>query len=193
MYLICPNCGKETEHEIISYRETKRGKEYILKCKNCGYTYSKIIKDEKMIEIKTITSLNDKSTVQRYTTFEEDILSVGEEIKVNGVNSIITAIDTKEKRVSKAVARDIKTLWVKRFDRIRIKVSVNRREKTIPAEIMATPDEEFYIGDILELNGIHAVIHKIKTNERFVHNGGAAARDIVRIYAKEIREMQRKY
>ncbi len=193
MYLVCPNCGEETEHEIISYRETKNGKEYILKCKNCGYTYSKIIKDDKMIDIKTITSSKDKSTVQKYTTFEDDILSVGEEIKVNGVNSIITAIDTKEKRVSKAVAKDIKTLWVKRFDKIIIKISVNRGEKTIPSEIVATPDEEFYIGDILDINGAHAVIHKIKTKERFVHRGGAAAREIVRIYAKEIREMRRKY
>ena len=193
MKLVCPNCGNESEHEIVSYKEVKDGVEYVLRCRNCGYTYRKVIKEEKMKDIKVIWSWRDKSQVKRYTTFEDDVISVGEEIRVDGINSLVTAIDTRGKRVERARAGDVDTLWVKRFDRVVVKVSVNRGERTTSHEIIASPDEEFYIGDIIDLDGHHAVIHKIKTEERFIHRGGAMAREIVRIYAKAIREGRRKH
>ncbi len=193
MKLVCPNCGKESEHEIVSYKEVKDGVEYVLRCRNCGYTYRKVIKEEKMKDIKVIWSWRDKSQVKRYSTFEDDVISVGEEIRVDGINSLVTAIDSRGKRVERARAGDVDTLWVKRFDRVVVKVSVNRGERTTSHEIIASPDEEFYIGDIIDLDGHHAVIHKIKTEERFIHRGGAMAREIVRIYAKAIREVRRKH
>lgn len=193
MKLTCPNCGKETNHEIVSYKTLKDATEYVVRCKNCGYTYKKIIKESRFVDLKVIWSWRDKSQVKKYSTLEDAILSVGEEIKVNGVNSLITAIDAGGKRVKKAIAKDIDTLWAKRFDRVIVKISVNRGERTIPYEIVAHPDEEFYIGDIIEVNHTHAVIHRIKTEERFIHRGGARAREIVRIYAKEIREGRRKH
>jgi len=118
MKLVCPNCGMETEHEIVSYREVKDGVEYVLRCKNCNYTYKKVIKEEKMREIKVIWSWRDKSEVKKYSTFEDDIIFMGDEIRVDGVNSLVTAIDSKGKRVKSATARDVDTLWAKRFDRI---------------------------------------------------------------------------
>ncbi len=193
MNLICPNCGNEGEHEIVSYKEVKGGTEYLVRCKNCGYTYSIVMKEEKMKDIKVIFSWKGESEVKKYSTFENDILHVGDEIRVAGINTLITAIDSKGKRVEKGVAKDIDTIWAKRFDKVIVKVSINRGDRTISHEITANPDEEFYIGDILEFNKGHAVIHKIKTNDRFIHRGGAMARDIVRIYAKEIREGRRKY
>ncbi len=193
MNLICPNCGKEGEHEIVSYKEVKGGTEYLVRCKNCGYTYSIVMKDEKMKDIKVIFSWKGESEVKKYSTFQEDILHVGEEIRVDGINALITALDSKGKRIEKAEAKDIDTIWAKRFDKVIVKVSINRGERTISHEITANPNEEFYIGDILEFNKSHAVIHKIKTKERFIHRGGAMAREIVRIYAKEIREGRRKY
>ncbi len=186
MKLICPNCNKETEHEILAMKSLKKGIEYTLKCKNCGYVYKKFIEEEKMREIKVIWSWREKSEVKKIVKLEEDILSVGDEILINNINSQITAIDSKGKRVKKAKVKDIDTLWAKRFDRVVVKISVNRGSKTIPYEIISHPDEEFYIGDIIEVNGRHAAIHKIKTKERFITRGGARARDIVRIYAKEI-------
>ncbi len=193
MNLICPNCGKEVEHDIVSYKEIKGGTEYLVKCKNCGYTYTIVMKEDKMRDIKVIFSWKDKSEVKKYSTYEEDILHVGDEIRVDGINSLITALESKGRRVNKAQAKDVQTIWAKRFDEIFVKVSINRGERTLSHEITTDPDEEFYIGDILEINNFHAVIHKIKTKEQFIHRGGAAARDIVRIYAKEIREGRRKY
>ncbi len=190
MKLVCPNCNKEVEHEIVSIKSGKKGAEYTLKCTNCGYIYKKFIEDEKMRELKVIWSWRDRSEVKKITKLEEDIISVGDEVRVDGINSQITAIDSHGRRVSKAKVKDIDTLWAKRFDKVIVKISVNRGPKTATFEIVAHPDEEFYIGDILDLEKLHAVIHKIKTKERFVMRGGALARDIVRIYAKEIREVR---
>ncbi len=190
MKLLCPNCNKEVEHEILAVKYRKNGVEYTLKCKNCGYTYKKFFEDEKMVDLKVIWSWRDRSEVKRITKLEEDVLSLGDEIRVDGINSQITAIESGGRRVKSAKVKDIDTVWAKRFDKVIVKVSVNRGSKTASYEIVAHPDEEFYIGDILDLERSHAVIHKIKTKERFLLKGGARARDIVRIYAKEIREIR---
>ena len=193
MKLICPNCNKETEHRILSMRSMKNGIEYTLKCSNCGYVYKKYVEEEKMKEVKVIWSWRDKSEVKKILKLEEDILAVGDEISINNINSQITAIDSGGKRVSRAKVKDIDTLWVKRFDKVVVKISINRGSKTVAHEIISHPDEEFYIGDIIEFEGHHAVIHKIKVKDRFIVRGGALARDIVRIYAKEIREVRGNY
>jgi len=193
MKRICPNCGKDVKQEIVAFRETKRGMEYTLKCKNCGYTYKIIEREEKMIDIKVVWSWHENSEIKKFTAFEDDMIAVGDEININGINSLVTAIDAHGKRVKEAKAKDIDTLWAKRFDRIILKISVNRGNRTSSYEIEVTPDEEFYVGDMLDLEDIHAVIHKIKTEDRFVNRGGAQARNIVRIYAKEIREVGRKH
>jgi len=190
MKLICPNCNRETEHIIVSMKSKGKGVEYLLKCTSCGYTYEKFFEEEKMKELKVIWSWRDKSEVKRVYKLEEDILTVGDEISVDNINSQITAIDSKGKRVKKAKVKDIDALWAKRFDKVVVKISVNRGSKTSSYEIIAHPNEEFYIGDIIEVENRHAVIHKIKTRERFIMRGGTMARDIVRIYAKEIREVR---
>ncbi len=193
MKLVCPNCGKAVEQEILSSKTIKNGIEYLLRCTNCGYTYKKIVEDKKVINLKVIWSDRDISEVKHLSMFEDDVISVGDEINISDVNSLVTAIDSHGKRVRKAKVKDIDTLWAKRFDRVYVKISINRGERTVPVEILAAPDEEFYVGDLLEINGMRAVIHKIKIKDRFVTRGGAEARDIVRIYAKEVREVRRKY
>ncbi len=190
MKLLCPNCNVEAEHEILSMKSMKKGVEYLLKCKNCGYTYSKFFEDERMKQIKVVWSWRDKSQVKSISKLEEDIITVGDEMPVEGINSQVTGIESGGKRVKRAKVKDIDTLWMKRFDKVVVKVSVNRGSKTSSYEIIAHPDEEFYIGDIIDLERSHAVIHKIKTKERFIMRGGAPARDIVRVYAKEIREVR---
>ena len=187
MKLICPNCGKEVEHEIVAYRQLKKGMEYTVKCNNCGYTYKKITKEDKMVDVKVIWSMGEKTEVKKITVFEDDIIGVDDELLVDGVPSLVTAVDSGGSRMKEAMAKDINAVWAKRFDKVIVKVSVNHGRKTTAHEIIATPDEEFYIGDIVDLNDIHAVISKIKSKDRFITRGGEIARNIVRIYAKEIR------
>ena len=193
MKLTCPNCGKSVEQRIISSKMVKNGVEYLLKCTNCGYTYRKIIEDKKMVNLKVVWSDGNISTIKNITTFEDDVIAVGDEISVSNINSLVTSIESHGKRVKKAIAKDVDTLWMKRFDRVIVKISINCGRRTVPSEIFAAPDEEFYVGDLIESDEIRAVIHKIKIRGQFITRGGAEARDIVRIYAKEIKEAGRKY
>jgi uncharacterized Zn finger protein len=57
----------------------------------------------------------------------------------------------------------------------------------LAAELTALPDEEFFVGDILNIGRDDVVIHYIKTRDGMVRQGGVPARDIVRIYAKSAR------
>ncbi len=53
---------------------------------------------------------------------------------------------------------------------------------------MAVPDEEFFIGDILELNKKQVAIHSIRIEERTIRTGSALARDVVRVYGAVVRK-----
>ena len=100
---------------------------------------------------------------------------------------IVTAIEVGEKRVPIAQVEDIKTIWAKRFDKIIVKISVNKHTKTIPTQVDALPDEEFFIGDLMTVGKDSVVIHTIKSRDGMVRRGSVAARDIVRIYTKAVR------
>ena len=46
------------------------------------------------------------------------------------------------------------------------------------------PDDEFTVGNRLELEDMDCFIHAIKTRTKLVQHGSAEARDVVRIYGK---------
>jgi uncharacterized Zn finger protein len=68
-----------------------------------------------------------------------------------------------------------------------VKISINKHTKTIPTQIDAMPDEEFFVGDLMTVGKEQVVIHSIKSKESTVRRGGVPARDIVRIYTKAVR------
>ena len=101
---------------------------------------------------------------------------------------IVTAVDTREGRRRMARADEVVTIWAKSLGRKLVRVSVNSGSKTLSLKVQAEPEEEFSIGDIIGTDKGDAVITKIKTESRMVERGGAEARDIVRVYAKMMRE-----
>ncbi|MDR3075649.1 MAG: hypothetical protein LBU30_06435, partial [Candidatus Methanoplasma sp.] len=88
------------------------------------------------------------------------------------------------KRNKKLQADKIKTLWVKQFGVLRVKVSVNDVHKTYSVRVDADPDDEFTVGMLLKFDDFDALVHAIKTKDRLLKNGTAEARDITRIYGK---------
>ena len=69
---------------------------------------------------------------------------------------------------------------------MKVKFSINKKDVTVSRSILASPDEEFYIGDSLKIDRDYVVIHRIKTHTGIVRKGGVQARDIVRVYGKKI-------
>ena len=89
--------------------------------------------------------------------------------------------------MTRALAKDVTAIWAKRFDKVHVKVSINDVHKTIPAEVDALPEEEFFIGDLMTIGRYDVVITQIKTRDAMARRGAVMARDIVRIYAKRAR------
>ena len=189
LYLDCPSCGEKTLHEVLKGRISKGGDvlETTVKCQECQHVHSAVVREPKSTKVAIILSDMGATKKTEFEFGEDELVVVGDELFIGDTNVVITAIEKGERRVPEAVAKEIKTIWAKKFDKVRVRISVNKTSKTLAAELTALPDEEFFVGDILNIGRDSVVIHYIKTRESMVRQGGVPARDIVRIYAKSAR------
>ncbi len=187
----CPTCGEETRHTVIKGKVSeKKGAisfEGTVKCTKCGTVHHAVIKESAPLDIRTIISEGRESRRTSVAIPPEELVMVGDEFMHEGSLVRITAIESGGRRVQQAHASDIETIWLKRFDHVEVKFSINKGERTVSRKISAEPDEEFIIGDYFQIDRDYVVIHKIKATYGFVENGSVPARDIVRVYAKKIR------
>jgi uncharacterized Zn finger protein len=190
LYLECTSCGEETLHRVIK-GSLKEKKDLVLnalvKCSKCGFKYQSIIRTPMSISVPIIVSDQESSEKGEIELTADEIVNVGDEFHLDEGTVKITAIEVKSKRVESSLAKEITTLWAKKFDKIKLGISINKGEKTLTRTLWAVPDEEFFVGDVMKIKGLSFTIHRIKTQNKNLKQGSAAARDIVRLYAKTIR------
>jgi len=187
----CPVCRTETLHEVLHGKmagKTVSVFESTVKCKDCGQVHVIVLKVEKPIEVPIVVSWLKESKRSTITLGPEDALSVKDEVMCGDQPVQVTSIESHGARVMKAKARDIETVWARRFDKVRVPFSISQRARSFSEYVLAVPDEEFYVGDILKVGRHEVVIHSIKTPDRSLRVGGALARDIVRVYASIVRK-----
>ncbi len=187
----CPICHGETLHEVLSGKiggKSLAVLESTVKCRQCGQIHHIVLKVEKPISVPVIISWLEKSTRTSIVLGPDEAVSVDDELMCGEEQVLITSIESKGARVKRSKARDIDTLWGKRFDKVRVPFSVSHLGKSFSEHVLAVPDEEFYIGDILKVGRHDVVIHSIKTKDKSLHTGGAIAREIVRVYANIVRK-----
>ena len=187
----CPICREETLHEVLSGKIGGKAQtvlESTVKCRQCGQIHHVVMKVEKPIAVPVIISWLDKSTKTSITVGPDEVLSVDDEIMCGDEPVLITSIESKGARVKRARASEVVTVWGKKFDKVRVPFSVSHLGKSFSEHILAVPDEEFYIGDIMHVGRHDVVIHSIKTKDQSLHTGGAIAREIVRVYANIVRK-----
>ncbi len=190
IYTECSLCGEETLHRVIkgSLGEKKSlVLDALVKCKKCGHKHTCIIRAAKQKVIPVIISEQDISQKSELEISPTDTVLVDDEYQTKSGVIKITAIETESSRVNSATAKDIKTLWAKKFDKIKLKISINKVAKTFTRTVWAVPDEEFFIGDVMTIKGLSFTIHSIKTKDRRIKRGSVEARDIVRLYGKVVR------
>ena len=190
LYFECPSCKKETLHRIIKGSIGKKKGlviDALLKCSKCGYRHTSVIRANQFVTVPVIVSEMDTSRKNEIELPAQEIIHIGDEYQLERGTIKITAIDIQEGRVKSSYAKDVKTLWAKKYDRIKLKVSINKGSKTLSRVIWAVPDEEFFIGDVMRIKGLNFVIHRIKIKDRNLNKGSAEARDIVRLYGKIVR------
>ncbi|MCK5559236.1 MAG: hypothetical protein KAJ51_01535 [Thermoplasmata archaeon] len=194
IYVNCPKCNDETIHTILKGKLSKKRRKETLdctvKCTKCKSVHQTLIQTPKTISVPIIISKMGESTQNNIELNSNDALEVGDEIILDNNNLMITSLETHEnKRVTKTEIPNLRTIWAKLYDKVRVKISVNKGGVTFTHDIWAVPDEEFFIGDILNLGKLKTVIHRIKTNDKLLKSEGAmaTARDIVRLYGSAIR------
>lgn len=184
----CPDCGEETEHEILKGKLGKSGVEGTFKCRECGRVFSGFIRLPKALTVKVLLSDGDRTETTSTTVYENEILAVGDEFDLDdGRHVKITYLDAPGgRREKKCPAPELEAIWVKSFGTLKVKVSVNDGRRTLPMYLEADPNDEFSVGMVMHFDTWDAVIHAIKTHNKLIRRGTAEARDVVRIYGKRL-------
>ncbi|MGI6494061.1 MAG: HVO_0476 family zinc finger protein [Candidatus Methanomethylophilaceae archaeon] len=84
---------------------------------------------------------------------------------------------TNDKRVKKARAPKVKTIWAQKFDVLNVKVTVNDGTKSYSRRIPALPDDEYAIGQLLSLEDMDCFVHAIKTRDRLINQGNRGGQE----------------
>lgn len=186
----CPVCKQESLHEVLSGKmggKVQTVFETTVKCKQCGHVHHAVLTVQKPVEIPVIVSWLRESIRSTIALGPDEVLSLEDEVMCGEDPVLITSIESKGARVKRAKAGDIQTVWAKKFDKVRVPFSINHHGKSFSEHVLAVPDEEFFIGDMLTVGKHEVVIHSIKIEDKSLRDGGARARDIVRVYANIVR------
>ncbi len=185
----CDECGEVT-HRVLKGKISGRLEivfRGVVKCQSCGKISEMTIREVKEIKVPIILSwMGDSQKIQQEMD-PDVILRVGDIIEIDSGKAEITAIESSERRVPECQTRDVDTLWAKRADQIRVKVSLLRKGKISPRDIFVAPDHEFCVGDSIDVGKFSAVIRQIKVARRTLYKGCARASIVKRIFAKGFR------
>ena len=191
LVLKCANCGEVVPHRVLRGKIGGKDEivfEGVVKCSNCEIVSNVVTREPKPIQVPLVVSWLEKSEKTSLEFSPDEDVSVGEELDLGDSRIQITAIESGGRRVPGAKAKDAVTLWAKRIDQVRVKFSVNKGNRTVPHEVLAAPDEEFEVGEIVDLGRERAVVHHVRTRLRTVTRGRVRADEIVRMYGRVVRE-----
>jgi uncharacterized Zn finger protein len=190
VYADCPDCKDVTLHDVLKGKMGKSTLEATVRCQECERVHATVLRQPEILTVPVVIS-DGKESFRTTTELEsDDLLLVGDEFFVEDQYVKITALELdQERRVEKAPAPEIRTIWAKKFDKLKIKVSVNKVHRTYSRVIEAVPDEEFAVGDTMRFGVDEVVIHGIKVQGKMVRRGAVEARKIVRMYGKIVRRV----
>jgi uncharacterized Zn finger protein len=186
----CPDCDDFTEHRILNGRMGKDNITGTFQCTECKRTFTDTIRIPRQLEIKVMFSDGDQTEVTQTQLQSDDVVSVGDEFYLDDGRRVrVTFIEIEGgERPKRCQAGGIRGLWVKKYDVLSVKVSVNDNHKTYPFRVEAEPDDEFAVGMTLTFPDYDCIIHAIKTTDGLLKRGSAEAREITRIYGKARRK-----
>ncbi|WP_297465458.1 HVO_0476 family zinc finger protein [Thermococcus sp.] len=179
---VCPECGSG-DVEVIK----ERGRELTLKCNECGNVWHVTL--PKPVKVPLIVSKHERSFKTEAELPEGEEIKVGDIVETEDDEVRITGIELDgDKRVEKARIGEIKTLWGESLNYPKIiKVSIYLPKGLTQAFRVKVPrDEEFAVGEVLEVGGYTFKVEKIKTERKMLRHGKAKAGEIVAIMGHHI-------
>ncbi|HWQ65671.1 MAG TPA: HVO_0476 family zinc finger protein [Methanospirillum sp.] len=186
----CTTCDEETDHEVLS-----RTQNMVIKCSICGATSRHPTpKEPILIMVKSIVSTEGESTVCHCELAEDEEVSVGDSLIAEcegGEGSAIEvmSIESGDKRLERALAKDINTLWTRVIDQVVVRFSVHHGWQTLPLYVRCEGDEKFVVGDVYIIKGVKARIGHIRMRNGTVTKRRGkfeVASTIKRVYAYRV-------
>ena len=190
LLLPCEECG-EVPHRVLSGRVTGRDAlvfQGTVKCSSCGRIRSVSYREARPLRVPVIVSTGEESERTEIELAPDEIVAVGDRLDHEGHTLRVTAIEVGERRVTQSAGKDVRALWARQIDRVRVKFAVNKGNRTVSHELDAAPDEEFEVGDVVDLGRERALVHRIVVKGATLRRGSARAEEIVRMYGKLVRE-----
>lgn len=190
LVLHCDTCG-DVPHRVLRGKVSGKAElifEGVVKCSKCGTVRSVVTREPRPVQVPLIVSWLESSERTSMEFSPDEIIAVGEELDVGETRVEVTALEVGGARVASAKGKDVSTVWAKRVDKVRVRFSVNKGTRTVTHDLMAAPDEEFAIGEIVDLGKDRALVHHIRTKHRTARVGSFRADEIVRMYGRVVRE-----
>src|SRR3989449_1835745 len=191
LVLRCESCGVEGPHRVLRGRVAGKDEfvfEGVVKCSACGAVRSVTTREAKPVEVPLIVSWMDRSTRQTFEMGPEETAFVGQELSLADGRAIVTAIESKGRRVHEAKASEIDTIWAKRADRVWVSFSVNMGNRTVARRVLAAPGEGFVVGGIVGLGRGRLLVPRIRPSPRPLRGGGVPPSQVVRAYGRGVRQ-----
>lgn len=146
--ITCPECKDETEHEVVA-----ESRDLLVRCTICGH-HHRIPKEREpeTLMIKAIVSREGASQVCSVELARDDLCTVDDHLVAEcgddafGVE--VTAIECGEKRVKRAKAQAITTLWTRAIEQVVVKASIHDGWKTIPVYMECDGEQQFVVGEV---------------------------------------------
>ena len=119
----CPVCDDVTEHQILKGKMGRATLEGTFRCNVCGRVTSETIKIPELLEVPVVFSDGEVSETTKTTIESNDIIAIDDEFELDDGRLVcVTHIDVdNDRKVKKALATDVRKLWVKRFDILSVK------------------------------------------------------------------------
>jgi uncharacterized Zn finger protein len=182
--IFCPSCGENQEHALI-----KSGQENLVRCEECGTVHSVERERERLVTLKVIVNKDGISQPYLIKIPGREELHVGDELLVDDASQdvVMTEIASLEtdRRVEKAPAEAVRTVWARAIDEVPLKLSIYRRGRTYPLKVSLPGNEVFEVGETREMEGFKFRIVKIKLRKEGFANL-AEAKDILRVWGREL-------
>ena len=183
----CTTCKEETEQEVLS-----ESRDLIIRCTVCGLTSRRPLPPEpEPVYVKTIVSREGESFVGKAELMKGEVVEVGDYIVAErddgeGAGVEIMSLEVGDKRVTKAVAEEINTIWSRAIDEVIVRISVHDGKKTIPMYVACDGDDRFTIDEIVSIDRVRARIDHICLRNGMIQRRKGkyeVANRIKRIYA----------
>jgi uncharacterized Zn finger protein len=188
IYYFCEVCDDTTLHRIFARKTSVKklsAKAQCIKCKSVR----KVLVDRRHITLPVVVSIFEKSIRKSVKFDATSKISVRDRFYIDDELVEVTCLDLKSGiRIKKggASADEITTIWAKIYDKILLKISVASSKKTEGVSLVVSCDKKIRIGEIIRLNSKNISVYKIRLKSRTLDKGSALARDIVRVYCREL-------